>query len=52
MDQVPERAGLTIKDRLSVFLDNLKPYVEVWRFDRAEKQTRHLRRGFGRLLRC
>ncbi len=40
MDMVPDKPGLTFEDRVSVFLDNLKPNIEGWQLDQAEKAVR------------
>ncbi len=38
--QVPPKDGLTVEDRLTIFLDNLTPYIEAWQRDQAEKAVR------------
>ncbi len=38
--QVPPRDGLTVEDRLTIFLDNLAAYAEAWQRDQAEKAIR------------
>ena len=38
--QVPERAGVTLEDRIMIFLDNLRHQVQDWQLDQAEKAVR------------
>jgi integron integrase len=40
MAVVPEKPGLTFEDRLSLYLDNLRPSIEPWQLDQAEKAVR------------
>ena len=38
--QVPERPGVTLEDRINIFIDNLRHQVEDWQLDQAEKAVR------------
>ena len=38
--QIPERAGVTREDRIDIFIENLRPHVEAWQMDQAEKAIR------------
>jgi integron integrase len=40
LKQVPSRPGVDVEDRISIFLDNLAPYVEPWQLDQAGKAVR------------
>jgi integron integrase len=40
MVQIPSKPGLTIEDRISVFLENLQTSVEPWQLDQAGKAIR------------
>jgi hypothetical protein len=40
LSQVPDRAGLTRDDRVSLFIESLRPNVEDWQVDQAEKAIR------------
>ena len=40
LSQVPDRAGVTLEDRITIFMDNLRPNVESWQLDQAEKAVR------------
>ena len=37
LSEVPPRAGLSLEDRIGVFLDNLRPQAPDWQVDQAEK---------------
>ena len=40
LQQVPEKEGVTVEDRITIFLDILRPQVEDWQLDQAEKAVR------------
>jgi len=40
MTQIPDKAGVTVEDRILIFLENLQANVEPWQLDQAGKALR------------
>jgi hypothetical protein len=40
LSEVPEKGNFTLSDRISVFVENLKPRFEGWQVEQAERAVR------------